>query len=87
MRRDGSTSFGPKNKFGYFPSGSIGWVASDENFLKNSNFLNFLKIRASYGILGNDRIGSYRYVSLLNGEGTYIFDDIEYIGKASYNFV
>jgi len=83
VRRDGSTSFGPKNKFGYFPSGSIGWVASDENFLKNSNFLNFLKIRASYGILGNDRIGSYRYVSLLNGEGTYIFDDIEYIGKAS----
>ncbi|WP_428741772.1 SusC/RagA family TonB-linked outer membrane protein [Tenacibaculum sp.] len=83
IRRDGSTKFGPKNKFGYFPSGSVGWVASDENFLKDNNFINLLKFRASYGILGNDRIGDYRYVSLLNGEGTYIFNDLEVIGKAS----
>ncbi|WP_111308707.1 SusC/RagA family TonB-linked outer membrane protein [Confluentibacter sediminis] len=83
VRRDGSTAFGPKNKFGYFPSGSIGWVVSDEDFLKESSFLNLLKIRASYGILGNDRIGGYRYVSLLNGEGTYIFNDQELIGAAS----
>ncbi|WP_166959447.1 SusC/RagA family TonB-linked outer membrane protein [Yeosuana marina] len=83
VRRDGSTKFGPKNKFGYFPSGSVGWIASDENFLKDNNFINLLKLRASYGILGNDRIGDYRYVSLLNGEGTYIFNDLEVIGKAS----
>ena len=83
VRRDGSTAFGPENRFGIFPSGSIGWIASDENFLKDSNFINFLKIRASYGILGNDRIPAYRYISLLNGEGTYIFNDVELIGKAS----
>jgi TonB-linked SusC/RagA family outer membrane protein len=83
VRRDGSTKFGPKNRFGIFPSGSIGWVASDEDFLKNNAFINLLKVRASYGILGNDRIPDYRYVSLLNGEGTYIFNDIEYIGTAS----
>jgi TonB-linked SusC/RagA family outer membrane protein len=83
VRRDGSTAFGPENRFGYFPSGSLGWVVSDESFLKDSNFMNFLKLRASYGILGNDRIPADRYVSLLNGEGTYIFNDIEYYGAAS----
>lgn len=83
IRRDGSTKFGPENRFGYFPSGSIGWIASDEDFLKDNNFINLLKFRASYGILGNDRIGDYRYVSLLDGEGTYIFNNEEVIGTAS----
>ncbi len=83
VRRDGSTAFGPNNRFGYFPSGSLGWVASDESFLNDSKFINFLKLRASYGILGNDRIPAYRFVSLLNGEGTYIFDGTEYFGVAS----
>lgn len=82
VRRDGSSSFGPKYKFGYFPSGSIGWVASDENFLADSKFLNFLKFRASYGVLGNDRIPAFGYVSLLDGEGTYVFNDQLTYGKA-----
>ncbi|WP_439151922.1 SusC/RagA family TonB-linked outer membrane protein [Winogradskyella sp.] len=76
IRRDGSSKFGPENKFGYFPSGSLGWIASDEAFLENSTFLNFLKFRASYGILGNDRIGDFRFVSVLDGEGAYVFNDI-----------
>ncbi|WP_179344219.1 SusC/RagA family TonB-linked outer membrane protein [Winogradskyella ursingii] len=75
VRRDGSSNFGPQNKFGYFPSASLGWIASDESFLENSNIIDFLKFRASYGILGNDRIGSFRFISLLTGEGTYVFDD------------
>ena len=83
VRRDGSTKFGPENQFGYFPSGSLGWVVSDEDFLNDSNAINFLKIRASYGILGNDRIPDYRFVSLLNGEGIYFFNDQEFIGTAS----
>jgi TonB-linked SusC/RagA family outer membrane protein len=87
IRRDGSTKFGPANKFGYFPSGSIGWVASDEEFMKDNKVFDLLKLRASYGILGNDRIGDYRFVSLLSGEGTYFFggNDLEneVIGKAS----
>ncbi|PKV50185.1 TonB-linked SusC/RagA family outer membrane protein [Aquimarina sp. MAR_2010_214] len=74
IRRDGSTKFGPENKFGYFPSGSIGWIVSDESFMKASSWLDFLKLRASYGIIGNDRIPDYRFVSLLNGEGTYVID-------------
>ncbi len=82
IRRDGSTKFGPENKFGWFPSGSIGWIISQEPFLENSNFLNFFKIRASYGILGNDRIPDFRYVSLLNGEGTYVIDDELVFGSA-----
>ncbi|GAA4968451.1 TonB-dependent receptor [Algibacter aquimarinus] len=83
VRRDGSTKFGPENQFGFFPSGSVGWVASDEDFLKESNFFDLLKFRASYGVLGNDRIGDFRFVSLLNGEGTYIFNDQEFIGTAT----
>ena len=83
VRRDGSTRFGPGNKFGYFPSGSIGWVVSDEGFMGDNSFFDLLKVRASYGILGNDRIPDYRFVSLLNGEGTYIFNDQEIFGTAS----
>ncbi len=79
IRRDGSTRFPPGSKFGYFPSGSIGWVVSDEDFMSENNFFDLLKVRASYGVLGNDRIGDYRFVSQLNGEGTYFFggNDLE----------
>ena len=55
LRRDGSTSFGENNKFAYFPSASLGWVISNEDFF-NSSAVNFLKIRASYGIVGNDNV-------------------------------
>jgi TonB-linked SusC/RagA family outer membrane protein len=82
VRRDGSTSFGPENKFGIFPSGSIGWVASDESFLENSNTINFLKFRSSYGILGNDRIPAFGFESLLSGEGVYVFNDTIQTGTA-----
>lgn len=83
VRRDGSTNFGPENKFGWFPSASVGWVMSDENFLKDSDFLSFLKLRGSYGIIGNDRINAFGFTSLLNGEGTYVFDNELVYGKAS----
>ena len=73
LRRDGSSNFGPGNKFGYFPSASAGWVVSEESFLENSSVIDFLKLRGSFGILGNDRIGSFRFVSLMNGEGAYTF--------------
>ena len=85
LRRDGSSKFGPKNRFGYFPSGSVGWIISDENFLTENSVINFLKLRASYGILGNDRIGDFRYVSLLNGEGAYVIGDELIIGTATGN--
>jgi len=56
MRRDGSSVFGPDNKYGNFPAASIGWVVSQEGFLKESNILNFLKLRFSYGFTGNNRL-------------------------------
>jgi TonB-linked SusC/RagA family outer membrane protein len=75
LRRDGSTKFGPENRFGYFPSASLGWVASDESFLADNNTINFLKFRASYGILGNDRIPSNGFRGVLSGEAAYVFND------------
>lgn len=75
IRRDGSTIFGPENRFGIFPSASLGWIASDESFLKDSKTIDFLKFRASAGIIGNDRIPAFGYVSLLTGEGQYVFND------------
>lgn len=75
LRRDGSTRFGPENRFGYFPSGSLGWNISEEDFLMNNNFVNLLKLRVSYGIIGSDKIGDYRYLSTLSGEATYVRND------------
>ena len=82
IRRDGSSNFGPRNKFGYFPTASIGWVASEEDFLQENEFINFLKIRASYGIIGNDRIPAFGFESSLTGEGVYVFDNQLTFGQA-----
>ncbi|WP_029511436.1 SusC/RagA family TonB-linked outer membrane protein [Croceivirga radicis] len=82
LRRDGSTKFGPENRFGYFPSGSLGWIVSEENFLANNSVVNFLKFRGSYGILGNDRIPGNAFRSILNGEGAYVFDGQLVFGQA-----
>ena len=74
IRRDSSTKFGPGNKVGYFPSFTAGWIVSDEGFFGDSSILNFMKFRASYGTLGNDRIPNNGYISQLSGEATYVFD-------------
>jgi TonB-linked SusC/RagA family outer membrane protein len=74
IRRDGSSRFGPNNRFGYFPAISAAWVLSDESFFIKG-IADFVKIRASYGVSGNDKIGDYRYRALLGGEGVYPFDD------------
>ncbi|RIV71521.1 SusC/RagA family TonB-linked outer membrane protein [Flagellimonas aequoris] len=82
IRRDGSTKFGPENRFGYFPSGSVGWIASDENFLKENKTINFLKLRGSYGILGNDRIASNGFRGVLGGEAAYVLNGELVFGQA-----
>lgn len=66
FRRDGSSRFGPKNKWGNFPSFSAGWRISDEPFMESVLMVSDLKIRASYGFTGNDAIGNYRWVSQMN---------------------
>ena len=58
-RTDGSSRFGTNNRYGFFPAVSAGWIISDENFLKDSKWLNFLKLKTSYGLTGNSEIGNY----------------------------
>lgn len=65
IRADGSSRFGPNNKYGYFPSASAGWIVSDENFMKSLQFISTLKLRASYGVTGNFQIGNYAYLATL----------------------
>jgi len=74
LRRDGSTNFGANNRFGVFPSTSAAWIFSEEDFI-DLPALTFGKLRASYGISGNDKIGLFRYRGLLNGEAEYPFND------------
>lgn len=74
-RRDSSTKFGPDNAVAYFLSATGGWVISKESFLSNVETINLMKLRASYGTLGNDKIPSNGYVGYLNGEATYVFDN------------
>jgi TonB-linked SusC/RagA family outer membrane protein len=63
-RADGSSKFGPTHKYGYFPSGAVAWRMSREKFLKNVGWINDLKLRASYGITGNQDIGDQIYRTL-----------------------
>lgn len=58
-RVDGSSRFGENNRFGFFPAVSAGWVLSEENFLKGSNFISYMKLRSGWGITGNAAIGNY----------------------------
>jgi TonB-linked SusC/RagA family outer membrane protein len=65
MRRDGSSRFGPGRQFANFEAVGLGWIFSEEGFIKNKlHFLNFGKLRTSYGITGNDQIGNYKYLDL-----------------------
>jgi TonB-linked SusC/RagA family outer membrane protein len=64
VRRDGSSRFGRNNRYGTFGAGSIGWVITEESFLKENRFLNFLKLRASYGVTGNAEIGNFSALGL-----------------------
>lgn len=73
MRIDGSPKFGTNNKFGRFPSVSAGWILTEEGFMRGVKPINFLKIRASWGINGNDQIGDFRYVSTVGGGRNYTF--------------
>jgi len=69
IRRDGSSNFGPENKYGTFSSASIGWRISQENFMKSVEFINDLKLRASFGTIGNQNIPPFKYLSTYSTEG------------------
>ncbi|MBR5324987.1 MAG: TonB-dependent receptor [Prevotella sp.] len=74
VRRDGSSRFGTNNKYGVFPSVSLGWNVMNEKFMKQtSDWLNNLKVRFSWGKNGNDNIGDFRYTVLTQGGNNYGF--------------
>ena len=74
VRRDGSSRFGSNNKYGVFPSFSLGWNVMNEKFMKGTNdWLNNLKVRFSWGKNGNDNIGDFRYTVLTQGGNNYGF--------------
>lgn len=78
-RADGSSKFGARNKFGFFPSGAFAWRISDESFMKGQNLFHDLKLRTSYGITGNQEIGVYRSIPSL-ATYTYILGNQRAIG-------
>lgn len=65
LRADGSSKFGPNNKWGYFPSGSLAWRVSNEEFMKSVDFIYDMKLRLGYGEVGNQAIANYLYGSSL----------------------
>ncbi len=75
-RWDASPNFPPETRWGFFPSVSVGWRISEEDFIKNNfTFLDNLKLRASHGILGYDRAGNFQYLATYSFSGNYIYGD------------
>ncbi len=72
IRRDGSSRFGENNKWGWFPTVSAGWNIDREAFMQNISVFNILKLRASYGVSGNQKIGDYRSKVVFEPSGTAI---------------
>ncbi len=79
IRHDGSSRFGELNRYGWFPSFGLGWVLSDEAFFPTAGWIDLIKPRASWGILGNDRIGNYEYAALVAGNLNAVFGPDERI--------
>ncbi len=73
FRRDASSNFGPDNKWGNFPSLALGWKVNNEDFLKDFTFISLLKVRAGWGLIGNEKIGNYLYQSAMNDNANAVF--------------
>ncbi|MDR0537925.1 MAG: TonB-dependent receptor [Tannerellaceae bacterium] len=72
-RMDGSSKFGKNNKYAFFPAVGIGWLVSNEDFMKNIAIIDQLKLHASYGVTGNSEISPYRSLAMISS-GTYLID-------------
>ncbi|MCF4100240.1 TonB-dependent receptor [Gillisia sp. M10.2A] len=78
FRADGSSNFAEGNRWGYFPSVSAGWVITEEDFLNDSETLSFLKLRASWGQVGNQNAGAFQFLAPVTFANTnYIFGNTE----------
>lgn len=78
FRRDGTSKFSPNDRWGSFPSIGVGWVISEEPFLRDQSVVEFLKLKASWGRLGNDKVGNYLFYPLLNTGVTAVFGENVY---------
>lgn len=78
----GSENFSKKGRFGFFPAMSLGWIVSNEGFLKDNSTINFLKIRGSYGLIGNDKIGSTAFMF----EQYYPYGNNYYFGTGNTSY-
>ncbi|WP_242204245.1 SusC/RagA family TonB-linked outer membrane protein [Aestuariivivens insulae] len=79
-RYDGSYNFHPDRRWGFFPAFSAGWVISKEDFLNDSNVVNLLKLRGSWGQVGNDRIPTYEYLATFKYNGGYVINGEYQVG-------
>lgn len=70
-RYDGSSRFGANNKYGFFPAASVGWIITEEKFMERIKWMNFLKLKASYGLTGNAEIGNFASRGLFSGDAGY----------------
>lgn len=77
VRRDGSSKFAPDQRYGYFPAVSAAWRMSEESFIKNISWINDLKLRASYGVSGNDQFGNYVWQGTVNYNNLYTYGPTE----------
>ncbi len=82
VRADGSSRFGANNLWGTFPSASAGWVLSDETFMEPVRQVSFAKLRASYGVIGNNNIGNYTQYALINNTVNTAFGEQVNTGAA-----
>jgi len=88
MRRDGSSRFSKSNRFGYFPSAALGWRISNESFWNvPENIISSLKLRGSWGQLGNANIGEYQYMVSVNRNAYYNFSNTKIQGGAQVSVV
>jgi len=78
LRHEGSSKFGFDNKWGNFPAGSFGWIISNEQFFPVLSWLNELKLRADYGVTGNQDFASYLSLDTYSGYGHYSYDGVQY---------
>ncbi len=85
IRRDGSSRFSPGNKFGIFPSASVGWRVSEESFMEGVSFVSDLKLRGSWGQTGFQEIGDYTFQTVLDPTVNYLFDGDVVTGVAQRN--
>ncbi|MFT4155918.1 SusC/RagA family TonB-linked outer membrane protein [Parafilimonas sp.] len=82
LRSDGSSRFGADNRWGTFPSFSLGWVLSDESFFSRLPKISFAKVRTSYGVIGNNNIGNYTSYALVDNTANAVFNDNVATGAA-----